>query len=191
MKQGKWFISFVFVAMLALPTIALAQSGGSAAFGHPGQVVPFGSISMKYNTAGDGTSEIGINPGLLYFIMDNLAVGGSFKLQRHSEQVATMNGSESSSTTQLGFAPMAAYHLALNPQISLLAQGSLPIIHQFGDFSYTLVQLDIFAPLLLHIAQHFFIGAGPQLAFDLIVPDGADHSVTIGLQTVIGGYFNL
>jgi hypothetical protein len=163
--------------------IAAAPVGRDEAFGAVGQIVPLGSVELSYITGGGGSSYINIRPGVLYFIMDNLAVGGKISI-RHT-------GVTGSSSTQAGLEPLAAYNLVLADKLTFFPQAGIVFDHAFGDLSGTVVALDAFAPVLYHVASHFFVGAGPEFDFDLIVPSGGDHSVTIGLVTTIGGYFSL
>ena len=155
-----------------------------AAFGEAGQIVPQGSVKFGYTTGNGDRSDIAIEPGALYFIMDNLAVGGSVTLDR----VGVSGGS----TTTVGIAPTAAYNLPLVDKLTLFPQAALVLVHtSIADTSGTVIALSAFAPVLYHVTSHFFLGAGPLLSFDLIVPSGMSHSFVIELETTIGGYFSL
>ncbi|MBN1961131.1 MAG: hypothetical protein JW841_09305 [Deltaproteobacteria bacterium] len=152
-------------------------------FGLADQIVPLGSIYFSYNTAGEGTNTLNIAPGALYFIMDNIAVGGKIAFHRY--------GYDGGSLSSFAFEPLAGYNLELGDKLTFLPQLGIIFDHSFGDASATFINLDVFAPALYHITSHFFIGAGPGLIYNIIVPDGYDHSAIIQLTTIIGGYFSL
>jgi hypothetical protein len=46
------------------------------------------------------------------------------------------------------------------------------------------------APLLVHIAQHYFIGLGPYLSYDLSDSGGAVENLgtTLGVSSLVGGW---
>lgn len=160
-----------------------APVGRDEDFGATGQIVPLGSVSFSYETGNGGRSDITIAPGALYFIMDNLAVGAMVGISHQ--------GTSAGSTNAVAFEPMAAYNIPLADKLTLFPQAGISFDHAFGHFSATIVTLDAFAPVLYHITSHFFLGAGPVFDFQLVVPSDSDHSVTIALSTVIGGYFSL
>ncbi|MBC7792634.1 MAG: hypothetical protein H7Z43_02915, partial [Clostridia bacterium] len=64
---------------MSLATPAYAVGGMAGAFGQKGQFVPFGRLSVGFESQNDNDNVIlQIDPGLLYFINEHWAVGGTF-----------------------------------------------------------------------------------------------------------------
>ncbi|MDP9000436.1 MAG: hypothetical protein M3O46_10030, partial [Myxococcota bacterium] len=88
------------------------------------------------------------------------------------------------STTMFGLAPEVGYEFALSDTWSFWPQLALPMsFPNPGNPGLTLV---IFAPFLVHPAEHFFVGIGPGLSQGLT--SNPSTFVTGGFR--IGGYFD-
>jgi hypothetical protein len=157
--------------------------------------VPFGSVSLSYSSTG-GVADLSaqLAPGVLYFVIDNLGVGGNVVL-------GVSKPENRDASTQFGIGPEVAYHLKFNHTWSLLPQGSLDFLRNsfggangFSGTTFTTFTLQLFAPVLYRVS-HFFVGFGPFLNADLYSSQSqgnrstsADKTVTIGLQSTIGGW---
>ena len=181
----------VIVSMVLSPAVTLAAKGPAADLGDQGTFVPFGSVSLSYSTTG-GVATLGANlaPGMLYFVIDNLAVGGNVVL-------GVTKPENVDATTQLGIGPTVAYHVRFNQTLSLLPQGSLDFMRTSvgsTNATFTTLTLELFAPVLYRLG-HFFVGVGPYLNADLYssesrgnVSASLDKTFAIGLRTIIGGW---
>lgn len=179
--------------MLLSPAVTLAAPKGTAAdLGDQGTFVPFGSVSLSYSNTG-GTATIGANlaPGVLYFVIDNLAVGGDIVL-------GVSKPENSDATTTFGVGPAVAYNVRFSPTLSLLPQASLDFMRiGYGGTNaptYTTFTLRVFAPVLYRVS-HFFLGVGPYFDADLYssrsvgsFSSSQDKTVAVGLRTTIGGW---
>jgi hypothetical protein len=183
----------VVAVLLLSPAVALAAAKGAPAdLGDQGVLVPFGSVSLSYsNTGGVATLGADLSPGLLYFVIDNLAVGGNVVLS-----VSKPENQDASSWVGIG--PEAAYHVRFNQTWSLLPQGSLDFVrNSLGGTNaptYTTFTLMLYAPVLYRVS-HFFLGFGPYLDADLYssrsqgnISSSRDKTVAVGLRSTFGGW---
>lgn len=131
-----------------------------------------------------------INPRIHYFVIDNLSIGGEVLFASFSGKTITDTRDVNSSTirttevdldtapTGFGLMPMVGYNIALGERFSLWPQGGIGFRH----FGYTEPQpapasdiersenwwfVNIDVPFLIHISQHFELGAGPGVTFTL------------------------
>jgi hypothetical protein len=119
-----------------------------------------------------------VQPSADYFIAPDVSVGGLVKF--------ATNGIE----TDIGAAARGGYNVGFTRLLSLWLRGSL-FFHRTAPAvggSYTQTKLDVQAPLLVHLARHFFVGAGPFINFFLTRGDADDKPVTFGLRAILGGY---
>jgi hypothetical protein len=166
-------------------------------FGVLGQLVVSDDISFNliHESAGSQSRwNIAIQPALDYFIAPNISVGGAIGIGHTS---ASVNGMGSADTTVIGIAAQGGYALRLTEMLSLWAKLSLGYTHvgySFGSMSASgyVIPLRIFVPILFHPVQHFFIGVGPVLAFQLANKTESTSNpkeTDIGLLSTIGGYW--
>jgi len=194
----------VFVVAVLVPGLATAAIKGGNDLGDRGVISPFGSASLSYSKNDDASGQSGasltsaiLSPGVLYFVIDDLAVGGNVVL-------ATRKPSAGDATTSIGIGPEVAYHLRFNDTWSLfpslgldltresLPGGSLPGI----SASTTLVTfaMSLYVPVLLRTG-HFYMGFGPFLSRDLYAHGtsagsgfGVVKNTSVGLSTTLGGW---
>lgn len=183
--------------ILAAAGAAQAQTA-AARFGAPGQLVIDATArgAFEYtstNPPGDGPSssitEVELRPGLLYFVANNFAVGGRLTFQSIDRG--------GPSTTVLGIGAVAGVNIPLGASVvSWMPQ--LGLEYQHVNLSQGAADVDGFAivgslgaPFLFHVAPHFFIGAGPSVAYTLVSEvEGmtAAKVVQFGLLAQIGGW---
>lgn len=186
------------VAVVALvPSLAVAAAKSGDDLGDRGVISPFGSISLTYakNDSSGGVSGASLTtftfaPGVLYFVIDDLAVGGNVVL-------ATSKPGDQDATTTIGIGPEAAYHVRFNdtwsllPLLSLdLTRTSLPDRGRTGSTTDVTFALSVYAPVLLRVS-HFYMGFGPFLSRDLYRHAGGVDvvkSTSIGLASTLGGW---
>jgi hypothetical protein len=123
---------------------------------------------------GDGTT-FKLRPALDYFVIANLSVGGAVEFDFTSGNP---------DTTAFGIAPDVGYELALSDTWSFWPSASLPMT--FPSRGSATLALRIFAPFLVHPAEHFFFGIGPGFE------QGLTSSPTTHIfgDFIIGGYFD-
>jgi hypothetical protein len=168
--------------LLASP--ARAQNGfarnpdAGAGFGAPRQIVITGAFEGHLHNGW----ELRLHPSVDYFIAPNVSVGGVIGIQYNSgnPSVTTIDvgaraGYNLHIVDQFGFWPMAGIYFS-STRVSSTA--TTPSSSSNSTF------LGIFAPFLVHIVPHFFVGAGPS--FNLALGNGGN---SYGLDTVVGGWF--
>ena len=187
-------------------------------FGSPGELAISSSVGGA-NLLLTGTTTGGVNgspsssgwnltlePSADYFVIQNLSVG-AFVVFTHAETntPSTTPGetstSTSTSTNTFGVGPRIGYNLALTDWLSLWPKLGLSYSDTgvSGGASHDAWTLVVFAPLLYHLASHYFVGLGPYLSADLAAngsSGGANSQsgpypkqVVYGLRFTIGGWF--
>jgi hypothetical protein len=191
-----------FPAALIVLCFSLAARAQSPEFGRQGQISPSGSVSFSYLSISPPTGSSSsfklftLAPGVLYFVVDNFAVGGFV-------QFSYFSGVSGSSNTFFGIGPTAGYNIPLASRISLFPQLGLV----FRDLSTssggsspsttsTTFGLQITAPFLYQIATHFLLGFGPTFSTELVskisfgsTSGDSDKTTAFGVQSVITGFF--
>jgi len=166
---------------------------GSAAavrFGAPGTL----AISSDANVGFFGSSVSGgasswtfvIVPAADYFLsLRGFSIGG---------QISYMHGSPAAESTidSFGIGPRAGYNIPINDLISIWPKLAFIFADQVQTGARsTTFDVQLYAPVLFHLAPHFFVGLGPQIQTDLIVSasaPGAGRTTSYGLYFTIGGW---
>lgn len=176
--------------------------GGSLGyFGERGQFVVSSDLDFtlqhsSYSMNAGSNVVFSVTPSLDYFVSSNFSVGGRLTLG-YTSDVAFSNGATADQTV-FGLGARAGYNIVLTNVVTLWINGGLLYFHDSydvgmgDDVSGNRFQLQIFAPVLWHPAPHFFIGAGPAFATDLLNTfDSADQpkQTSFGLLSTIGGYW--
>jgi hypothetical protein len=166
--------------LLSTPRSAHAIGGAAAEFGKTGQFVPNGNVSLFYeHVPNNGRLELKLDPNLLYFLDDHWAVGGGLILDSSIGSGPDL--------TRFGLQPTVAYHVPINDDWTVLPQASLYFIFYGGAGTGNAVGMQLYAPFLYHIAEHFFLGIGPLMQVDFTNDQG--NVFRLGGQSVVGGYF--
>ncbi|HZU81594.1 MAG TPA: hypothetical protein VE987_01700 [Polyangiaceae bacterium] len=122
-----------------------------------------------------------LGPAIDYFVIENLSVGGRVQFEFNSPSIFD---SRDQNSTRFTVAPDVGYEVALSDTFSLWPQASLALqVPSKGNDVLTLV---LSVPFLVHPAEHFFFGVGPDFAQDLT----ANANTFIGADFTIGGYFD-
>lgn len=142
------------------------------------------------STSGQGgsTTRLELRPAVDYFIIDNLSLGGFLGL--NYDHVPTGH------STSFSIGPRIGYNIPLSALFSVWPKAGL----SFASTSQTInatatagelstnssnLAVNLFVPVMLHPAQHFFLGFGPALDADLT---GDVKSTTIAGRLTIGGW---
>jgi hypothetical protein len=202
--------SFASLPLLLLAGVAAAQEPPSgpppgagsppvSGMGAPGTISLQGDFNIRFNRLSesnpgpggdpDATVTIAIVPSGDYFVAPNISVGGAIGFIRTSVG--------DTSATTLGIGPRVGYLAHLAPRVSLWPRAGLAYNHISTsvpglDQSGYAITLDVTALLLYHLTDHFFIGGGPALDYDLISKlegEDAAKQTDLGLVSVVGGWF--
>lgn len=171
-------------------------------FGSQGQFVPFGSISVTYASASASgpsasATDISISPTFYVFVANNVAIGLATSVTFSSLN----NGTSSASESAFGIAPILAFNLWLGESASVVPAFSVYLNSRDLQASssgnnprLTTVGLQLAMPILFHPVQHFFLGFGPAVSFDIAAglanaTGEAPKTIAIGVRSYLGGYF--
>jgi hypothetical protein len=161
------FLLFYLAGFMLLPRAVRAQT-----FGQAGQLVLSGGTQlsvehMSFSTPsgsqsqGSTTSAV-VAPSVDVFVVRGLSVGARIAYE-HSELSQIPSGSVAINSLSVG--PRVGYNVTISDRLSFWPSASL----SFGDSwfgsgsSSEGVALGGDAPLLLHVAPHFFVGLGPNV----------------------------
>jgi hypothetical protein len=142
------------------------------------------SISNTSLSGVDGsTTTLTLLPAIDYFVIDNLSVGGSIGLEYiHAPDAHS---------TRFQIGPRVGYNVPLSRLFSVWPKlgfsfTSTSLSPPEGDSeSNNAIALNLFVPVMLHPATHFFLGFGPALDTDL---SGDNKATTIAGRLTIGGW---
>ena len=174
---------------------AVAANSPSGVFGDRGQIAISSdaglSISSKSTSGVDGsTTTLMLRPALDYFVVNNVSVGGFLGLDYTSTSGAH--------TTTFAIGPRVGYNFAFSEHFSFWPKlgfsysssstsksADVPPPGTTTSASGSHLALNLFAPVMFHPVQHFFLGFGPALDTDLT---GDAKQTTIAGRLTIGGY---
>jgi hypothetical protein len=180
----------------AVPQVA--PDSPSGIFGGKGQLAISSDAGFELSNTSisdvDGsTTRLILRPAVDYFVVDYLSLGGFLGL----EYLKTNGGS----TTQFSIGPRVGYNIPFSERFSFwpklgfsFASTSVEtedtetpdgLIIPGEDESSTSLQLNIFAPVMFHPVEHFFLGVGPAFDLDLT---GDEKATTIAARLTLGGW---
>lgn len=170
------------VAVVLLAGAAAAR--GEDRFGRAGQIVPSGAISFNY-AAGPEVGSIFVSPGVLWFPVNGIAIGGAasygYVSSQQSVNVLQPASHQVGLEPEVGVAIPMGDSFALFPRVGIAVTWLFP--QGFGTQRFTTLQA--VAPVLFIPVPHFFLGFGPYLRMDPSRPSASQF----GLASEIGGYF--
>jgi hypothetical protein len=198
MMQGLRGLALLVVT-LALPTRALAAEREPAStrerFGQKDQIVIGSDFMISMDRVHHGGSDVGFDrifvaPALDVFVNDGFSVGGQLTYVHASASGWTgVYGTESAS---VGIAPRVGYAFSVSELWSIYPRISLGYNRAVAVSGGESIAATAFVPVLVHPAEHFFVGMGPFASRAMMSnPYGgpALGSTTYGLQSALGGYF--
>lgn len=186
-------------------------------FGDAGTLVLGGGIGGSYTTwAGTAASDadVFVAPFADYFVSEGFSVGATVRYANgHLRTIESSGARTDSSTEQFGVGPRMAFDIPIATWGSLYAQTSLT----YGKAHIELKSADAtlendttsftfgaYAPFLVHVAPHAFIGLGPYVSRDFtrevqvtsqssptVAPDRglvSRPSTSFGASLVVGGW---
>jgi opacity protein-like surface antigen len=178
-------------------------------FGQRGQVVISSAMSLGVSSSAYSNSEasslrVTFDPAIDVFVDENVSIGLDVDIG-YSDQKGYAGGSLVETTsTSYGAGVRVAYNIPLGTSFSLWTRATLgysaakdsePAVNGTPAFDLKSegAWLNLYAPLLVHPAPHYFLGVGPGVHHDLgRRVEGAKTSndrTTIYASFVVGGYF--
>jgi opacity protein-like surface antigen len=193
---------FIFLTMalatrvlVAAPARAEGDAGGFATpatagptgFGALGQyVISMGATTDEHlfiHGESGGAWQLQLSPALDYFIAPRVSVGGVVGY-RHASGGGGGTNSDGSNRFTLG--ARAGYDLDINDRFGFWPMAGLYFDRASANHnSVTNTWVGVYAPVLFHVAPHFFAGLGPSLQLNLSGPNGNEF----GVDSLIGGWF--
>ncbi|MET0287302.1 MAG: hypothetical protein ABW352_22645 [Polyangiales bacterium] len=139
----------------------------------------------SYSNSDGATVQLTIQPALDYFVIKNLSVGGSVGL------TYVKAGDQKGVLFNIG--PRVGYNFELPVKnLSIWPKLGFSFAHSnrdgnnvYGRADSNSLAINLFAPVVLHPAPHFFAGIGPFLDADL---SGDNRNTTWGLKLTLGGW---
>jgi len=172
---------------------AVAANSPSGVFGDRGQLAISSDAGLSItntSTSGiDGSStKLSLRPAVDYFVANNVSVGGFLGLD-----YASAGGAHA---TTFAIGPRVGYNLSFNERFSFWpklgfsyssssASGPSEQSAALTSVDGNHLTLNLFAPVMFHPVQHFFIGFGPALDTDLT---GDAKQTIIAGRLTIGGW---
>ena len=178
--------------------------GPAERFGHKSQLAMSSDSALTISNttisgASGSTTNIELEPAVDYFLFDNFSIGGFLRFNYTS-------ASDGHAST-FGVGPRVGYNWTLSDLISIWPKAGLSIDNTdtttnvpvtgagvapgtsiSTSVNGTSVALNLYVPIMLHPAPHFFAGFGPFLDTDL---SGDTRATTWGGKLTIGGWITL
>ena len=164
----------------------------NAHIGHRGQlVITSGTqLEMRRSVMMMGTgplstqTSVSLTPSLDYLLTDHLTIGGSIGF-------GLATGEDGFGRAMLfSVSPRVGYLIPLGAQASLWPQLNVAYARGFLDYSnYEATSAGVSVPLIVQLAPHFFVGAGPQ--FNMTRSSFYSASAYVassGMTAMIGGF---
>jgi hypothetical protein len=178
-------------------------------FGDKGVVV----LNSELNAFGFGThytgaasstyTGYGLDAGLDYFIVDHVSFGAVLSVEHYEAAGNSLLDAAvyTKSETRAGIGLRLGAELPLGRYLSLYPRGTLGFGAEDFDLesrgsaskgSDSYFYADLYVPLLVHLARHFFVGFGPEVYTDLgrtYQPSGrTDLSTVLDAGLIVGGW---
>jgi hypothetical protein len=161
------------------------------AFGDARNLVIAGGFSFAFSHVDSGDdyayTSASLSPSIDYFVLDHLSIGTALSI---SHNVSTVFGNNLHSTF-LAVNPRVGYEIPLGKVVSLwptlgVSYSRVLQTDAMPDRDWFL-SVGASAPLLVHVAKHFFVGGGPYVGATLA--DSRDpKSQSYGVRSVLGGW---
>jgi hypothetical protein len=173
-------------------------------FGGPGTLAISSDMNLGFYgssvTEGGGSSwTFLLAPAADYFVIQGLSLGGqiSYSHTHGSSPSSATGGSTSSDTDSFGIGPRVGYNIPINDYLSFWPKVGLIFTDEaLKGASGNTFDVQVYAPLLLHLAPHFFAGLGPGIQTDLTASANSGgvsvphppKTTSYGLYFTIGGW---
>jgi hypothetical protein len=184
-------------------TLAISSDMNLALQGCSGCASP---VTLGYGPLGNLANSSGwlftLAPAADYFVIQGLSIGAQISYTHaHTNLSGTGIGSSSSTTADtdlFGIGARVGYNIPIMDLLSWWPKVGIVFTNASttGNLSGNTFDLQLYAPLLLHLAPHFFAGLGPNLQTDLSASASASgvsqtnvpKATSYGLLFTIGGW---
>jgi hypothetical protein len=157
------------------------------------------ALSISRQTQSDtpgAVTTVTLAPAVDYFIIKNLSIGGTVGLEYR--KAGDLTG------TRFTLGPRVGYNFEVSRMLSVWPKLGFSYAHTNQDFrrgaivngnqttievsnDSNAIALNLFVPVMLHPAPHFFAGFGPFLDTDL---SGDNRATVWGFKLTMGGWVN-
>jgi hypothetical protein len=175
-----------------------------ARFGKAGSLVLTAELSMDaiwtlYSDTDARSRSWSVGPACDIFISDDVAIGGAIGYRDNSTRGYQPDAVEVNYDSSEFFAhARLRFHHAFSSILSWLPSFGVGFAERTYD-EYTAshrnnhdsisARVLLAAPLLVHVASHYFIGIGPEFSRDLSDSEGEVLGTALGLSSSAGGWF--
>jgi hypothetical protein len=168
------------------------------------------SISGSSYTSSDASGfHFGITPSVDYFILPHFSIGGFISIGYSTSKYYSMcsaYGSElqKGDATSVSVGPRLGYDIAFSDFFSwfitlgfsygnVIRNTSTADGYPLMNTSENIIAMRVYAPILAHLAPHFYVGFGPSLYTELSHSYGANvksdtKQTTFGASLIVGGW---
>jgi hypothetical protein len=176
-----------------------APAEGDTGFASAGLVTISDDLQVFVKRVGvEGRSghmtDLQLRPAVDVFVLPNLSIGGQLILG-----YTWLDTGEEDSRSEIGVLARAGYNIAFSGRVSLWPRVGIGFRHVSGAVNQgasasgiNAVPFQLYVPIVVQIAPHFFVGGGALVATDLYYEAKGVYGpkeTAIGLQSTIGGYF--
>ena len=178
-------------------SLALAQDptkntgeGPSRHFGNQGVIAFSSDTTLVIEHTSTDRTTVMFAPAADVFLIDGLSLGGFIGFE-----YSKMGDNDG---TRFSIGPRVGYNYAFTDMLSIWPKAGLAYAHTSRDFngadqsfsdgpdsSHDSLALNLFVPIMIHPAVHFFAGLGPYLDVDLI---GENRVTAYGIKLTLGGW---
>jgi hypothetical protein len=157
--------------------------------------------SLSYSNGTASNTSYNFQPGLDYFVIDGISLGfDAFISHSSGSELDSSYASTDFEDSSFGIAPRIGANIPLLEGVSFwprlqVGYGTLSQTESSlgaeNQHSNTRVWVDIFLPLLVPVAPHFFVGAGPEYFRELVDSDQNDvdnDATAIDARFLMGGW---
>jgi hypothetical protein len=186
------------VAIAGVLVCALVGQAEANDLGERGAVSINGAFGLDITSSStdadndQSITEVRVAPNGDLFVVPNVSLGGGLLVDYRSQGDA--------SSTAFGLQGRAGYYLPLG-SAGVWLQVGFDYLHGKNSFSSALgsidyttdtFALDIYVPIIVHLAPNFFFGLGPSLKQDLVYSDDSDavpdvKRRVLGITSIVGG----
>ena len=181
-------------------------------FGGPGTLAissdfNLGLSGQSTNNQGPSSWTFTLAPAADYFVIQGLSIGGMVSYAHtHQSFGNTPGGSATNDQDNFGIGARVGYNIPITdllsfwPKVGLIfnvtsgsSGGSTTTPGPNNGYSGNAFDVQLYAPLLLHLAPHFFMGLGPGVQTDLTASQssGGQSSTNPSKTTTYGLYFTI
>ena len=178
-----------FAAVLGAVFASTDAMANSETFGNQGNLVirtdtnigggmaPAAATNIGFGTTFDFGTTIFLAPAADYFVIKNLSVGAAVPF--------SVTIANNANTVNFGMLARVGYNVSFTDKMGIWPQAGLGFRYlSVPGGNDTAAQLKLAVPFMLHPADHFFLGLGPD--FTSGFKTGYNN---FGFNFIIGGYF--